>query len=370
MKRRDFFKKAGTGVAAGAVGFGAVSSLSSPALAKRKRKWICVSAFGKAGLIGRGLEQFAKFVAVASEGRLKIKVYHGGELVKPFEAMDAVQAGTAQMGFGVPYYWSGKSDAISFVACLPYGLNAQEQNAWCYYGGGIEIADKLAYNPLGLKFLPLGNSGNQMGGWYKEELNTVADLKGLKFRMPGLGGEILKTFGVTVVLLPGNEVLAALTSGAIDGTEWIGPASDMGKGLYKVAKNYYYPGWHEPAAILDGYFDLKEWEALERDLKEIITHGAAATNMWILSKFQATNNIALQKLIKEHKVNLRQYSDELVTAIGERTTTVLPEIAGRSDEAKKLYNHIINFRRTMTDWSAYSEGAYLKARLAADFKPI
>lgn len=370
MKRRDFIKKSGVGLAAGAASLAAVSSLSAPALAKGKRKWICVSAFGKSGLLGQGLSQFTEFVKTASAGRLSIKVYHAGELVKPFEALDAVQSGTAQMGFGAPYYWAGKSESISFVAAMPYGLTAQEQNAWCYYGGGIEMADKTAYNPLGLKFLPLGNTGNQMGGWYKKEINTVADLRGLKFRMPGLGGEILKSFGVNVLLLPGSEVLQALTSGAIDGTEWIGPAPDMGKGLYKVVNNYYYPGWHEPATILDSFFDLKEWEALEPDLKEIVVRGAAATNMWILSKFQAINNSALQKLTKEHKVNLRPYSDELLTAIGERATTVLPEVAGRSADAKALFNHIIEFRETMTDWSGYSEGAFLEARLKAKFKTI
>lgn len=370
MKRRDFIKKAGTGVAAGAVGFGAVSSLSSPALAKRKKKWICVSAFGKAGLLGQALKQFVKYVEIASEGRLKIKVYHAGELVDPLGAMDAVQTGTAQMGFGAPYYWAGKSDAISFVAAMPYGLTAQEQNAWAYYGGGIEIADKTAYNPLGVKFLPMGNTGNQMGGWFKKEINTIADLNGLKFRMPGLGGEILKTFGVNVLLLPGNQVLQSLTSGAIDGTEWIGPAADFGKGLYKVASNYYYPGWHEPGTILDGFFDLKEWEKLDADLKEILIRAAASTNLFILSKFQASNNTALQKLVKEQKVNLRQYSDELVDAVGKRTATVMPEVAGRSAEAKELFNHIVDFRSTMTEWSSYSEGAFLKARLAADFKTI
>ena len=152
------------------------------------------------------------------------------------------------MGYGAPYYWTGKSDSISFVAAMPFGLTAQEQNAWLYYGGGIDISNKTAYNPLGLKFLPMGNTGNQMGGWYNKPIKSVSDLKGLKFRMPGLGGEILKTFGVNVILLPGSEVLPALTSGAIDGTEWIGPAADREKG-FLVVKNYYYP-WHEPATIL------------------------------------------------------------------------------------------------------------------------
>ncbi len=366
MDRRDFLTKAGTTAIAGA----AATTLAAPAIAAGKKQWIAVSAFGKAGLLGQALEEFTKFVGTASQGRLTIKAYHAGELVKPFEAVDAVQSGTAQMGYGAPYYWAGKSDSISFVAAMPYGMTAQEQNAWCYYGGGIDIADKTAYNPLGLKFLPMGNTGNQMGGWYAKEINKVADLEGLKFRMPGLGGEILKTFGVNVILLPGSEVLPALTSGAIDGTEWIGPAADMGKGLYKVVNNYYYPGWHEPATILDGFFDMKAWNALDDDLKQIVTHGAAATNLFILSKFQAINNTAIGKLVSENGVKLRTYSDELLSAIGERATTVLPEIASRSEDAKALYNHIIDFRAGMVNWSSYSEGSFMEARTKANFKKV
>ena len=356
MDRRKFLKN--SGLTAGAV---AATTMAAPAIASGRTRWIAVSAFGKSGLLGQALKDFAHFVGAASAGRLTIKVYHAGELVKPLEAMDAVQSGTAQMGYGAPYYWAGKSDAISFIAAMPYGLNAQEQNAWFYYGGGIEQADKI-YNALGLKFLPLGNTGNQMGGWYRKPINTVADLKGLKFRMPGLGGEILKTFGVNVVLLPGKQVLPALTTGAIDGTEWIGPAADLGKGLFRVCNNYYYPGWHEPATVLDAFFDRKAFEALSPDLREIVTRGAAATNLYVLSKFQAANNTAMQKLIKEHHVKVRRYSDELISAIGKRTAELLPELAGRSKEAQGLYQHITDFRRTMLDWSGYSEQAFLENR--------
>ncbi len=348
----------------------AASIFPKPALSQGRKQWIAVSAFGKAGLLGQALEEFAAFVEQASGGSLSIKPYHAGELVKPFEALDAVQTGSAQMGFGAPYYWAGKSDSISFVAAMPFGLTAQEQNAWLYYGGGIAISNKTAYNPLGLKFLPMGNTGNQMGGWYKKPIKSVSDLKGLKFRMPGLGGEILKTFGVNVILLPGSEVLPALTSGAIDGTEWIGPAADMGKGLFKVVKNYYYPGWHEPATILDGFFDIKAWEKLNKTEQEIVTRGAAATNLFILSKFQAINNSAMQKLITDHNVVLNQYSDELVGAIGQKAAEVLPQIASKSTNAKALFNHIIKFRSGMVDWSNYAEANFLNARIAANFKTI
>ena len=367
MKRREFFKKAGTATAAGAVI--AASSLPAPAIAQGRKQWVAVSAFGKAGLLGQALEEFAKFVGSASDGKLTIKPYHAGELVKPFEAMDAVQSGAAQMGYGAPYYWTGKSDSIAFVAAMPFGLTAQEQNAWLYYGKGIEMADKHAYNPLGLKFLPMGNPGNQMGGGYSKDINTVADLDGLKFRMPGLGGEILKTFGVNVILLPGKEVLPALTSGAIDGTEWIGPAADMGKGLHKVVKNYYYPGWHEPATILDGFFDKKAWDGLDKASQEIIKRGAAGTNLFILSRFQAINNSALKKLTQNHGVKLKNYSPELISAIGARAAELMPKIASKSADGKALYNSIIGIREDMLDWSTYAEANFLEARKAAQFKP-
>jgi TRAP-type mannitol/chloroaromatic compound transport system substrate-binding protein len=365
MDRRSFLKN--STLASGAI---ATAGIAAPAVAQSKKQWIAVSAFGKAGLLGQALESFASSVGTLTGGSLTIDVYHAGELVAPFEALDAVQAGTAQMGFGAPYYWAGKSDSISFVACMPFGLNAQEQNAWCYYGGGIELADKTAYNPLGLKFLPMGNTGNQMGGWYNKEVTTVADLQGLKFRMPGLGGEILKTFGVNVINLPGSEVLAALTSGAIDGTEWIGPAADLGSGLYKVCKNYYYPGWHEPATILDSFFDQREYEGLSEDLRTAVEYAAAQTNLMVLSRFQAANNSALQKLINEHSVNLAPYSDELISAIGERATSVIPELASKDSNATELYNNLVTFRKTMVEWSGYSEGNFMNKRTSANFSTI
>jgi TRAP-type mannitol/chloroaromatic compound transport system substrate-binding protein len=366
MDRRSFIKNAGliTGGAATA------ATLATPALSQGKKQFIAVSAFGKAGLLGQALEKFAGLVGVLTGGSLTMKAYHSGELVTGFEQMDAVLAGTAQMGYGAPYYWAGKSDSISFVAAMPYGLTAQEQNAWCYYGGGIELADKAAYNPLGLKFLPMGNTGNQMGGWYAKEINTVADLAGLKFRMPGLGGEVLKTFDVNVVLTSGPDTLPALTSGAIDGTEWIGPAADLAAGFFKVVKNYYYPGWHEPATILDGFFDIKAWEALTADQRQAIETAAAATNLWILSRFQAANNAALAKLVNEHGVILRKYSDELLSAIGKRAPEVISGIAGKSADAKTLYNHIVTFRKGMVEWSEKSEGSYIAARTYGEFETI
>ncbi len=356
MRRRDFVSAAGlAGVAA------AASAFPKPSIAQGKRQWLLTTAFGKAGLLGQAIDSFAKFVTSASDGALSIKVYHANELVPAFEAFDAVQNGTAQMGYGAPYYWKGKSEAISFVSSMPFGLTAQEQNAWFYYNDGIALSDKI-YNHLGCKFLPMGNTGNQMGGWYRKEINSVEDLKGLKYRMPGLGGEILSTFGVTVTNLPGSDVLSSLASGAIDGTEWIGPAADLGFGLYKVCDYYYYPGWHEPASVLDGFINLDEWNSLDANLKDLIEKAAAAHNLWLLSEFQARNNAALQKLINEHGVKLKYYGDELVKAFSQRADTLLPEIANRDPLGKEIYANLKAFKKTMVEWSGFSEGAFIRAR--------
>ena len=230
LKRREFLKKAGV---AGAAAVGA-STLAAPAIAGGHQEWIICSAFGKAGVLGQAIQAFGDNINSYSE-KLKVKVYHAGELVPGLEALDAVRSGAAQAAYGAPYYWPNLSDAIEFVATCPFGMNAMEQNAWCYYGGGIEEADKI-YNALGVKFLPMGNTGNQMGGWFNREINTPDDYKGLKMRMPGLGGRTIEKLGATPVLLAGGDILPALTSGAVDAAEWICPAADLGAGLYQAAK--------------------------------------------------------------------------------------------------------------------------------------
>lgn len=367
MERRDFLTKAALGGAAGLAASGAVAA---PAVAQRRTQWVCVSAFGQSGLLGQALDKFAAFVKRATGGALDIQVFHAGELVPAFEAMDAVLSGAAQMGMGSPYYWGGISEAIPFVAAIPFGLNAQEQNAWAYAGGGIEMADAHGYGPLGLKFFPLGNTGNQMGGWYKREINTVEDLQGLKFRMPGLGGDILKSFGVTVVLRSGSEVLVSLTTGEIDGTEWIGPSADLGKGLYQGAQYYYAPGWHEPGTILDGFIDMAAWEALTDEQRAIVEAGTQKMNLEVLSEFQARNDAALTSLVNDHGVELRSYSDELLAALGQRSAEILPQIAARDGDATALYNHIVTFRAGMSAWTDLSEGRFINARRFADLQPV
>jgi len=356
MKRRNFLKGAG----AAALGAAAVSSFPAPAISGGHMEWIACSAFGKAGGLGKAIDRFASYINNASD-KLKITVYHGGELVPPLESLDAVRSGAAQMAYGAGYYWTNISMAPSFSAALPFGLTAQEQNAWCYYGGGIEAADK-AYNAIGVKFLPMGNTGNQMGGWFNKEINSLADFEGLKIRMPGLGGEVLKSFGANTVLLAGADVLPSLASGAIDATEWIGPAADLGKGLHQAAKYYYNPGWHEPATILDCSIDMFEWEKLDDATRELITVASKAVNMEVLSFFQAVNDSSYQKLINEHGVQMRQLPDDVMNALGQRAGEVCSSIAAEDPVSQALFSHIVEFRSSILRWTNTSEKEYMRVR--------
>ena len=196
-------------------------------------------------------------------------MYGAGELVPAFEVFDAVSRGTAEMGHGAAYYWKGKSEAAQFFAAVPFGMNAQEMNAWFYYGGGLELWREI-YAPFGLMPAPAGNTGVQMGGWFNKEINRLDDLKGLKMRIPGLGGEVLRRAGGTPVNLPGGEIFTALQTGAIDATEWVGPYNDLAFGLHKAAKYYYYPGWHEPGTTLEAIVNKQAFDALPKDLQSIV----------------------------------------------------------------------------------------------------
>ena len=356
MKRRNFLKGAG----AAALGAATVSSFPAPAISGGHMEWIACSAFGKASGLGKAIDRFASYINNASD-KLKITVYHGGELVPPLESLDAVRSGAAQMAYGAGYYWTNISMAPSFSAALPFGLTAQEQNAWCYYGGGIEAADK-AYNSIGVKFLPMGNTGNQMGGWFNKEINSLSDFDGLKIRMPGLGGEVLKTFGANTVLLAGADVLPSLASGAIDATEWIGPAADLGKGLHQAAQYYYNPGWHEPATILDCSIDMFEWEKLDDATRELITVASKAVNMEVLSFFQAVNDSSYQKLINEHGVQMRQLPDDVMNALGQRAGEVCSSIAAEDPVSQALFSHIVEFRSSILRWTNTSEKEYMRVR--------
>ena len=358
MKRRHFLKSAALTGVAGA----ATSSFPAPAISEGRTEWRMVTTWPKnfPGL-GTGANLLADLIDKGSGGRLSIKVYGAGELVPAFEAIEAVANGTADMGHGAPYYWKGKIPAAQFVAAMPFGLTAPEQNAWFQFGGGQELADRI-YGEFGCKFYPSGNTGIQMGGWYNKTIESMGDLDGLKIRMPGLGGEVVKAAGANVVNLPGAEIPPALTSGAIDATEWVGPYNDLAFGLYKSAKYYYYPGWHEPGTVLDNFINIRQWEKLTDDLKALIRAANAAVNQLVHSEFVAQNNRALVKLTEQHQVELRKFPDSVLTGLGELAGKVLSQIAARDSLSTEVFNSLAAFRKDAIGWSDVSQRAYLAAR--------
>jgi TRAP-type mannitol/chloroaromatic compound transport system substrate-binding protein len=356
MKRRDFIKTAGAGAAVG------VAGATAPAFAQEPVKWKMVTTWPKnfPGL-GTGAEFLAQLIQEMSGGRIEVKVYGAGELVPPFESFDAVSRGTAEMGHGAAYYWKGKSEAAQFFAAVPFGFTAQEMNAWLYHGGGMELWQEV-YEPFGLVPSAAGNTGVQMAGWFNKEIKTLDDLKGLKMRIPGLGGEVLQRAGGTPVNLPGGEIFTSLQSGAIDATEWVGPYNDLAFGLYKAAKYYYYPGWHEPGTTLECFINKKALEALPPDLQSIVLNACRVANQDMLADFTAQNNKALQTLVKEHKVDLRRLPDEVLTKLKELSDQVVAEVAEKDPLSKKVYESFAQFREQAIAWHDISERAYLNAR--------
>jgi TRAP-type mannitol/chloroaromatic compound transport system substrate-binding protein len=359
MKRRQFLSGAAVAGATAA----AASTFSKPAIAQDVREWRMVTTWPKnfPGL-GTGANLLAEYITKASEGRLKVTVFGAGEIVPAFEAIDAVGSGTVEMGHGAPYYWKGKVDATQYIAAMPFGLNAQEQNAWFQWGGGQELADKV-YAELNCKFFPSGNTGTQMGGWFNKEMNTIDDYKGLKMRIPGLGGEVVKAAGANVVNLPGGEIPPALQSGAIDATEWVGPYNDLAFGLYKSAKYYYYPGWHEPATVLDNFINLDAWNALPDDLKAIVEQANRAVNQMVLSEFTARNVQALDTLRNKHGVDVRPFSDDILTNLGKLSGEVLRDLVASNPLSQEVFESLVSFRTQSIAWSKFSEAAFAQARV-------
>lgn len=311
--------------------------------------------------LGTAPERLAQKLKVMSSGRLDIKVYGAGELVGAFEVFDAVSQGTAEMGHGAAYYWRGKIPIAAMFATVPFGMNAQEMNGWLHYGGGMELWREL-YAPFDLIPLASGNTGVQMAGWFNKEINSLADLQGLKMRIPGLGGEVLKRAGGIPVALPGGEVFTALQTGVIDATEWVGPYNDLALALHTVAKYYYYPGWHEPGPTLESIVNRQAWESLPPDLQAMVEVASRAINDDMLSEFTARNNAALRTLIDEHGVELRALPDDVLAALKEASRAVVADAATGNELSQRIYDSYMGFFEDVRDYHAISEQAYLNAR--------
>ncbi len=292
MQRRKFIRNiTGAGIATAA-------AAAAPAVHARKRfNWKLVTTWPpNFPIFQEGVEKFAREVRSMSGGQLNINVFAGGQLVPPLGVFDAVSQGTAvQMGHGAAYYWIGKIPAAAFFTAVPFGMNAQGMNAWYYGGNGLNLWREV-YKPHNLVPFPMGNTGVQMGGWFRKEINNIKDLKGLKMRIPGLGGKVMAKAGVNAINIAGGEIYTALERGTIEATEWVGPYHDLRLGLYRAARYYYSPGWHEPGPTLELTINRKAWQSLPKDLQMIIENAAAASNVWMLSQFEARNLEALHTL--------------------------------------------------------------------------
>jgi TRAP-type mannitol/chloroaromatic compound transport system substrate-binding protein len=306
------------------------------------------------------MQRFADEVRIMSAGRLDIKVFAGGELVPPLQSFDAVSQGTVEMGHGAAYYWAGKVPAAQFFSTVPFGMTATGMHAWLYAGGGLELWREL-YEPFNLVPFPMGNSGVQMGGWFNKPIRSVADLRGLKMRIPGLGGKVLAKAGGNPVLLAGGEIYTALDRGTIDATEWVGPYHDERLGLYRAARHYYYPGWHEPGTVLELIVNRRAWDSLPPDLQAIVRAAAAETNLLAYARFEALNEQALRELKEKHGVEPQPFPDDVLAALHRLTRESLEEEAAKDPLFKQVYEAYRAFREDHEAWDAVADGAFRRA---------
>jgi TRAP-type mannitol/chloroaromatic compound transport system substrate-binding protein len=351
MKRRDFLTKAGAGLAAGAA--------AAPALAQSapQIRWRMASSFPKSldTLYGTA-EQIATRVSHLTDGKFEIRVFAAGEIVPPLQVMDAVQNGTVECGQTAGYYYVGKNPAFAFDTALPFGMNCRQQNAWMYYGGGMDLMRELfrAHNIINF---PCGNTGTQMAGWYRKEIKSVADLKGLKMRVAGLAGQILARLGVVPQQIGGPDIYPALEKGTIDAAEWVGPYDDEKLGFQKVAKYYYYPGWWEGSAQLSVYVNVKQWAALPRSYQEALEVACAESNIHMVAKYDARNTEALRKLVNGG-AQLRPFPRSVMDACYKSALELYEEFSAKSPEFKKIYGAWRKFRDDQFLWFRVAENTY------------
>ena len=334
----------------------------SKAVSTEQIKWKLVTTWPK-GLPGLGSapENFARRVEEMSNGRLSIRVYGAGEVVPPFEVFDAVSQGVAEMGHGASYYWKGKIPSSVFYTAVPFGMTAQEMNGWLHYGGGLELWREL-YAPFGVRPFAGGSTGVQMAGWFNRELKSAEDLKGLKMRIPGLAGEVFTASGGTSVRLAGGEIYTSMQTGVIDAVEWVGPYNDRTLGLMEVAEYYYYPGWHEPGAMLEFTVNQEAFDRLPADLQAIVEGAARATNQDMLDEFTARNNSSLTSLLDEYETKLRPLPDDVMDILHSNAVIALDKLKEDDPMAAKISASYEDFLDGVRTYHEISERAYLNAR--------
>jgi len=360
MNRRDFLTSAAAvGTATGA------ATLAAPGFVRAQEPiaWKMVTTWPKnAPGVGVNAQRFADMVTEMSGGRLSIRLFAAGELVPPFECLDAVQADTAQLAHSTPYYWIGKSAALTYFTTIPFGLSATELSAWILFGGGQALWEEV-YAPFNVVPLYVGSSGVQSGGWFNKEIKTLDDLRGLKMRIAGVGGEVMRRLGVAVTLTPAGEIQPALMSGAVDAAEWVGPWLDIAFGMQKAAKYYYVPAFHEPGPGLEVIVNKDRFTALPDDLKAIVRYAARAASETTLADFTYHNiEVFSQMAEKFPEVELRTFPDDVIRAMGEKTLEVVAEIAETDALTAKVHTAFMDFVRKAEAYQAHFDLPALRMR--------
>ena len=358
MQRREILKKGLVGLG----GVAAASTIAAPAIAKERVEIAMVATWGRdfPGL-GTGAQRFAQRLSDMSDGRIQVTYYAAGERVKAFDSFDEVASGNAQMYHGAEYYWKGKHPGWAYFTAVPFGLTCLEMNAWIRFGGGQELWDELGAD-YGLKGLMCGNTGVQMGGWFRKEMNSVDDFKGLKMRMPGLGGDVLAKLGGSPVSLPGGQIYENLISGSIDATEWVGPWNDELMKFYEAAKYYYYPGMHEPGSMLAVGMNKTWWDGLTKSDQMMIEAASSMENDVMMAEYNYKNGAALKRLINDQGVKLRQFNDEIYDGFYEASEEVFAEVQEHSDLANRIHQSFVTARTDIGAWAEISDQAYLTQR--------
>ena len=351
MQRRDFLKKASIGAAAGAA-----ATVAAPAIAQSAPtiKWRLTSSFPKSlDTIYGGAEVLANRLRAMTGGKFDIRVFPGGEIVPGLQALDAVQQGTVECCHTCSYYYVGKDKTFGFGTSVPFGMNARQMNAWIYYGGGQKLLDEFYANYNVVSFAG-GNTGTQMGGWFRKEVKTLEDVKGLKMRIAGLGGNVFAALGAVPQQIAGGDIYPALEKGTIDAAEWVGPFDDEKLGFYKVAKNYYYPGWWEPGPVIHFFVNKKEWDKLPKEYQEAFQAAAYEANVTMLAEYDHKNPIALAKLL-QNGVKLQKYSDEILEAAYKAAQQLYADESAKNPAFKKIYTEYEKYRKTQNAWFSVAE---------------
>ena len=337
----------------------AAATAAAPALAQSKPavQWRMASSFPKNldTLFGAG-ELITRRVSEVTDGRFQIRIFAGGEIVPGLQVLDAVQNATVECGHTAPYYYIGKDPAFAFGTALPFGLNARQQNAWMYYGGGTQAMAEL-FKEYGCVQFPWGNTGAQMGGWYRKEIKTVADLKGLKMRIGGLGGQVLAKLGVVGQQIAGGEIYQALERGTIDAAEWVGPYDDEKLGFHKVAKFYYYPGWWEGGPQLSIVVNAAKWAELPKAYQAALETACAESNVHMLARYDAGNPEALRRLVAGG-TQLRAFPRPVLEAAQKAAFELYDELADKSRHFRRIYESWLKFRSAQFLWFRVAEMSY------------